>query len=95
MNEPIVLDVDISEQYDMDVAGNDGYEVNTDSKIVINKINTEVYDGEYEVTPQAHKEQILLTKNKSMTDNVTVLRVPYFETSNIYGNTVFIATEVK
>lgn len=52
------------------------------------------YNGEYTVTPQAHKEQVLETKNKCMIDDLTVLRVPYFETSNIYGNTVFIASEV-
>lgn len=58
-------------------------------------VDAEIYDGEYTVTPQAHEEQILQTKNKRMTDDVTVLRVPYFETSNIYGNTVFIASEVE
>lgn len=60
MNEPIVLDVEISEQYDMDVAGNDGYEVNADSKIVINKIGTDLYEGEYVITPSGAFFQLFL-----------------------------------
>ena len=75
--------------------GSPSFGVSTGLPIVREYVDTEVYDGAYEVTPQAHEEQILPTKNKRMTDDVTVLRVPYFETSNIYGNTVFIASEVE
>jgi len=69
--------------------------ISTGAQIVREYVDAEVYDGEYTVTPQAHEEQVLETRNKRMTDDVTVLRVPYFETSNIYGNTVFIASEVE
>lgn len=52
------------------------------------------YDGLYEVTPKAWDAQILETAHKLMTDNVTVFKVPYYETSNLYdGLTVFIAEE--
>ncbi len=53
-----------------------------------------VYDGNYVVTPLAHAEQVLPTNNKRMTDDVTVLRVPYYETSNEHGLTVYIASGV-
>lgn len=49
------------------------------------------YQGAYEVTPLARTEQTLETANKLMTDDVTVHKVPYYETSNPYGTTVYIA----
>ena len=51
------------------------------------------YLGPYRVIPKAYKDQILATKNKNMTDNVTVEEVPYTEVSNTKGTTVIIATE--
>jgi len=42
------------------------------------------YEGTYEVTPRK-VEQVLATKNKSMTDNVTVFSIPYAEVSNLGG----------
>ena len=54
------------------------------------------YEGPYVVTPLAHNPVILATKDKLMADDVTVLKVPYYETSNIYGgNTVFIAEDIN
>ena len=50
------------------------------------------YAGPYIVTPLAWQEQILATKNKTMTDDVTVLEVPYTEVANPYGTTATIAT---
>ena len=58
-------------------------------------VEREPYTGDYTVTPQAHEDVVLETNGKRMTDDVTVFRVPYFETSNVYGNTVFIASEVN
>ena len=51
------------------------------------------FAGPYIVIPKAWQDQMLETKNKSMTDDVTVTEVPYVEVSNIYGTTVSIATE--
>ena len=42
------------------------------------------YEGTYEVTPRK-VEQVLETKDKSMTDNVTVFAIPYAEVSNLGG----------
>lgn len=55
----------------------------------------ETYTGEYIVTPKAYNQTILQTRDKVMADNVTVLEVPYWETSNPFdGKTVYIANEV-
>ena len=55
----------------------------------------ELYGGPYEVTPKAWEEQILETEGKLMSDDVTVFRVPYYETINLFdGKTAYIAEEV-
>lgn len=59
-------------------------------------IGAETYPGPYEVTPKAWNEQVLATEGKLMTDDVTVFKVPYYETSNIHdGLTVFIAEDIN
>lgn len=42
------------------------------------------YDGAYEVTPTSY-EQYLATENKTLKRDVTVHKVPYYETSNESG----------
>lgn len=54
----------------------------------------EAYAGEYEVIPKARESQTLETKDKLMEENVLIFEVPYFQTSNEYGDTVYIASEV-
>lgn len=50
------------------------------------------YEGAYEVTPDADGE-VLLTRSKTMRDDVTVHPIPYVETSNESGGyTVSIAS---
>lgn len=70
-----MLDVEISEQYDMTVGGNNDYDVSTDSKIVINKIGADPYEGEYVITPSG-AVQILEIKNKTATQNITIQPIP-------------------
>lgn len=54
------------------------------------------YEGEYEVTPLADQATTLLTKEKYLDSNVTVNKVPYYETSNTDGGeTAYIAMEVE
>lgn len=50
------------------------------------------YEGEYEVTP-AVDSQVMETKNRLMEEDVTILAIPYFETSNPTGKTVYIGGE--
>lgn len=42
------------------------------------------YEGEYEITPRKI-EQILETKNTSMSNDVTVFAIPYAEVGNLGG----------
>lgn len=52
--------------------------------------NAPTYTGDYIVTPMAHEEVILETSDKLLTDDITVLEIPYYETSNVSGYTVYI-----
>ena len=56
--------------------------------------STELYAGEYNVVPKAAEEQRLPCAGKKMEKDITVQRVPYYETSNDTGITVYIASEV-
>ena len=51
------------------------------------------YEGPYEVVPKV-EAQTLHTKQKYMTQNVTVLSVPFYEADNQNGTTIYIASEV-
>ena len=53
----------------------------------------DIYTGEYVVTPIPFNDQVLETKEKLMADDVTVLAIPYYETSNTSGITVYIGGE--
>lgn len=48
-----------------------------------------IYYGNTTVTPKA-VEQTLETANKSVLSDITVLEIPYFETSNEKGTTAII-----
>ena len=55
-----------------------------------------VYNGEYNVTPLAFEETVLLTKDTKLIENIVVKEIPYYETSNPSGgNTVYIAGQVE
>lgn len=56
--------------------------------------STELYTGEYNVVPKAAEEQRLPCAGKKMKKDITVQKVPYYETSNDTGITVYIASEV-
>lgn len=56
-------------------------------QIIANSVGN--YDGDYLVIPKV-ENQVLLTKQKFMKNNVEVLAIPYFEVSNDFGNTVTI-----
>lgn len=52
-------------------------------------ISEEIYEGNYEVTPKV-TSQTLLTGQRVMKDNLNVLSIPYYETSNLKGKTIII-----
>lgn len=64
------------------------------NKPVIVPSTQDVYEGSYNVTPKT-VEQTMLTAEKYMLENVTVRKIPYYESSNSGGgSTVYIGTEV-
>ena len=52
----------------------------------------EVYQGRHTVIPRIYS-QTLPTKNKLVKEDVLVLEIPYYETSNLSGKTVYIGGE--
>ena len=49
------------------------------------------YKGLYKIKPLADYDVILKTKNKLLEEDITVLKIPYYETSNTFdGLTVVI-----
>lgn len=60
-------------------------------KIAIRGVE-ETYNESYVVTPKVYP-QSLHTKNKLMKADVSVLEIPYYETSNLSGKTVYIGGE--
>lgn len=57
-------------------------------------VSADIYDGAYTVHSEAHEVQILPTANKQLTKNITVEKIPYFETSNLSdGITIYIGSE--
>ena len=52
------------------------------------------YTGAYQVMPKIYGPVVLETKDKSMADDVTVLKIPQFEVSNeAGGNTLIMGDE--
>lgn len=75
--------------------GSDGQTIGMQIGAGYSVVQAQEYEGSYEVIPKAHTEQILETEGLMMTDNVTVYKVPYYETSNLFdGKTAYIAEEI-
>lgn len=56
---------------------------------------SDLYKGDYEVIPKT-EQQVLNTKEKFMSKDVTVHSIPYFEVSNTAGgDTVYIGSEIE
>ena len=55
-----------------------------------------VYKGEHVVIPKADAQTVLETAEKLLLENITVTKIPYYETSNSAGgDTVYIGSEVE
>lgn len=54
------------------------------------EVTSDIYEGITRVTPKPYEETILHTKDKKVLENITVEKIPYFETSNHTGTTIFI-----
>ena len=85
--EPILLDVELSvEEFDLEVNDEAAVDFDLDTAIEVIQIGGDPYEGPYTVTPKV-TEQTLETLAKTMTDNVTVLEIPYIAVSNPSGGT--------
>lgn len=82
----ITFDVGKKPAAEFDVAGVRVIEVGTGG--------SKPYEGVYDVTPQAKSAVILPTKDRLLSRDVNVKKIPYYETSNQTGVTVYIASEV-
>ena len=51
------------------------------------------YQGEYTVIPKPFKNEVLQTNGFKMKNDLTVLKIPYYQTSNETGYTVYIGGE--
>lgn len=56
-------------------------------------VRAEPYHGQYDITPKAYDDQVFETIGKVMTDNIVIRKVPYVESHNESGTTVYIAKE--
>lgn len=57
--------------------------------------NANPYEGDYEVTPTV-EGLVMETRQKYMTDDVTIRAIPFYEVgNNTGGNTVYIASEIE
>lgn len=80
-----------SNEIEFQLDGSSGLTIDLNTPHVM---DAEAYEGAYEITPKTY-EQTMMTQGKLMTDNVTVLEIPYFETSNDSdGKTVYIANTI-
>ena len=83
--EPSPLKVQISEE----IIG-----VKIDTPVI--SAGVPIYMGDYEVTPLAWEDQTLETEGKEMLQNVTVFKVPKWDTANPSGGrTCYIACTVN
>lgn len=73
-------------------SGGEGFKADFENTIEIPV--GEFYTGDYVVVPKANEAQILPTKMLIMSEDLTVTKVPYYQTSNPYGDTAYIASEV-
>lgn len=75
MNETIVLDVQITEQYEADVSVDGNIEAEADGSIVINKIEADEFEGAYEYTPTQNTQIIEIAQKKAV-QNITINPIP-------------------
>ena len=80
-----------------------GFSVPKDAKLDVTFCNLQVatdtnhpiYTGSYEVTPKTESQE-LFTKQKLMTDDVTIKAIPYYNVGNLAGgSTVYIGKEIE
>ena len=77
-----------------DIGGKPSIVFAIDNIKIVHTGGGEPYTGEYTVVPKANAPTVLETAGKTLSKDVTVTKIPYYETSNPTGDTVYIASEV-
>lgn len=108
INQNLNLNYDIKEKlfgviFDMDEkcfnsdfeSNNKQFDIHFNELQKVNEAPTsyKYYDGDYSVIPKI-QSQTLETREKIMKDDLEVKAIPYFETSNDSGTTIYIAKEI-
>ena len=57
------------------------------------EIPTDIYEGEYTIVSKPFETNEIQTQGLKMQENIVVLEIPYYETSNVSGYTVYIGGE--
>lgn len=93
INDPIKLNAKIKTNINIQGKLNNNISIKGNLNVTQSNPYPE-YTGTYEVIPSIEM-QILETKNKILKDDVSVKQIPYFETSNLYGDTAYIGTNIE
>lgn len=104
---PLEIKVDVSIDSEFDIVAIENEIVNEVEIIAVDEENFDIelgiamspkplpdYTDEYIVTPLAHAATVLPTSGRTLAEDVTVLEIPYYETSNVSGRTIYIGSEV-
>lgn len=79
----------LNEGFDIGLDGNEEFAISPSA--VIEVVQGEVYEGEYEIVPGCNCDIVIETKDKTMMDNLKVDKIPFESVSNPEGgNTVTI-----
>ena len=95
MNLPITVNLNLDQSktvFAMALESTDEtYELMNSMVINATIVDVPQYEGEYVVTPLAANNVVLETKDKMCNDDITVLKIPTYQTHNESGITFYIA----
>ena len=95
MNLPITVNLTLDQSktvFAMALESSDEtYELMNSMVINATIVDVPQYEGEYVITPLAANNVVLETKDKMCSDDITVLKIPTYQTHNESGITFYIA----
>lgn len=82
------ISVEIADEMELDV------EIGVGGVIHIPPEDLEIYDGDTTIIPKANEQTVLPTAQKLVEDDITVMEIPFYQTTNPQGgNTIYIGRE--
>lgn len=77
--------------FDISFQNEEEFDVSLSENIVIvDPGEYPVYHGETDIVPKAHSDIVLETNGKLLLSDVNIHKIPYYETTNVSGITVYI-----